>query len=108
MVVGSSDAPGIPVNQPFLFLLISLASYRLWRIPGRDTWPPAEAFRGWLERRTGKDSAWTDFVTCPFCAGFWITGMVVLVVAQVASVPLPVLQWFAAAAVVGLIGKRLD
>lgn len=41
---------------------------------------------------------------CPWCAGSWLSAAVVAVVAQLVSLPLPVLWWGAVATGVGILG----
>lgn len=64
------------------FLLLGLAAFRIYRLLGEDT--ILDRPRGWLLRlptdwREGQrvpDSyrdKWGAFITCPWCAGFWIT-----------------------------------
>lgn len=109
------------MSDVFLFALMTLASYRLWRIPGNDDWPPSRALRGWLASKAtselGDAPTWTarwwwqeteTMVECPWCAGSWCSFAVVAIVAQVTSVPLPVLQALAVACAVGLVGSALD
>lgn len=55
--------------QPWEAALLALAAYRVFRVIGFDS--IADRPRDWaLERLDGK---WELFITCPFCAGFWIT-----------------------------------
>lgn len=93
-----------------LLVVMSLAAYRLYRLLGVDDLPPIAGPRGaftrWIDRHFGQD--WADGIGCPWCLGFWCAGIVVGFVDIVVSVPLPVLQWAAASAVVGLIGTALD
>lgn len=115
------------MSDPILLVLMTLAAYRLWRIPGNDDWPPSRWLRGQIEVRadqwrgvaddseTREDNlrAWLwaelkTFIECPWCLGFWIAGAVVLIIAQLTSIPMPLLWWFAVACGVGLIGTVLD
>ena len=122
----------------FLFLLTSLAAFRITRIITLDTitegpreWfllrfpPDPEHARlhkakhridgrtviAWVPDSTGqtrKISKLGILVSCPWCVGFHISGLVVAVVANLTSVPLPVLWWFAVSAAVGLIARNYD
>lgn len=109
------------MSDPGLFVLMTLAAYRLWRIPGNDDWPPSRALREWLAVKAngelGAAPTWTarwwwqeteTMVTCPWCLGFWISGVVVCIVAQIYSLPIPVLWWLAVSCGVGLIGSNWD
>jgi hypothetical protein len=93
------------VTPTFTFVVMALASYRLFRLIGLDV--ITERPRRWVTRRLlpGKSEA---FVTCSWCAGAHVSAGVVAVTAQLVSVPLPVLQWLAVSSVVGLVGANLD
>lgn len=86
------------------FLLLGLASFRVWRLLGEDTIlaRPRAAFK----RRAG--DYWDDFIVCPWCAGFWISiawwlGWVAdHHWAAVAATP------FAISSVLGVIAANLD
>ncbi len=41
---------------------------------------------------------------CPWCVGSWLSAVVVAVVAQIVSIPLPLLWWGAVATGVGVLG----
>lgn len=94
------------------FLLMCLASYRVWRLIGLDD--VTRRPRNWLLDRLefgaeDRDATvFAQFITCPWCAGFWVSCAVVGVTAQVTNVPMPVLQAAAVSCVVGLIGGNLD
>lgn len=98
------------MTDALVFVLISLASYRLFRLVALDTLPPLARLRTWGEVKITAhfSDAWADGITCPWCAGAWTTAIVVVVTDLFASVPLPGLQWAAAGTVVGLIGSNLD
>lgn len=111
-----------------LLAFMALAAYRLWRVFGKDDWPPSRWLRGVLEVQTdtwqgmaNEDEAtrldrarawlWYELkvmVECPWCLGTWCAVAVVAAVDAFASVPLPVLQAAAVACAVGLIGSYLD
>ena len=92
----------------FQFILLSLASYRLQRIITEDSWPPSEWLREKVAIRFGKDSSWYDFITCPWCIGTHLTFAVFAISAQYLTVPLPVIQAFAAATLVGALSSYID
>lgn len=92
------EAPG------FLELaLLGLAAFRVWRILGEDT--ILDRPREWFIRKVPWGEEW---VTCPWCAGAWVSAAVWL--AWVASphwatiVAFP----FALSAIVGLIAANID
>lgn len=90
------------MSQPFLFVLMALFAYRVYRLVGLDTITQP------LRDRWEPDGKLGDFVTCPWCAGFWISVATVSIVAQVVVVQLPVLQAGAVSCVVGLVGGNLE
>lgn len=116
------------MTPAFVFVLMVLTSYRVWRIVGADDWPPSRALRDWIGRRvkfTTEEQVgpltvphtaypigfWHELRTlieCPWCLGSWVSFAVVAIVAQFVVVPLPVLEAGAVACAVGLIGTALD
>lgn len=83
-----------------LWLLVTLAAYRVWRAIGRDD--VSERLRDVLS------APLRDPVECPWCLGFWVTLATFAVADVVVGLRLPVLQAVAGSAVVGLIGSRVD
>lgn len=56
-------------------VLLALAAYRTFRLVGEDkiTERPRHRLLYELEfRREGRGTYWQEFITCPWCAGFWI------------------------------------
>ena len=55
------------------FALLALAAFRTWKLIGDDR--ILDRPRDWvlerLDTRRGH-TYWGDFLTCPWCAGFWI------------------------------------
>lgn len=82
------------------FVLLGLAAYRLQRFITLDTIPGA-----WIRGRFAEGSKPHEFVSCPHCAGSWITLAVFAVAAQFASIVWPAVQALAAAALVGLASE---
>lgn len=86
----------------WVFLLLSLASYRVWKLLGEDT--ILDRPRRWvLKRLKGKMDL---FLVCPWCSGFWICGIALLGYC-IAEVWLGLwwflVVWFAMSAMVGII-----
>lgn len=127
------------MSEPLLLVILCLASYRVWRIVGQDDWPPSRRFRGFLEARAtyhggqvtrfgelkdvgdyGRElrkharhhTFWDELQTmieCPWCLGFWVSGVVVVgVETWYQDLPAWPLWWLAVSCVVGLIGTALD
>lgn len=105
------------VPGPWEFLLLGLAVWRLWRLLAEDTildgprawvlgvpgWKPA----GHETPPPGYREKLATFLTCPWCAGFWLC-----VVAWAAWVVWPTATLFAAvpwalSGAVGLTASRL-
>ena len=84
-----------------LTILIAVAAFRLWRLASYDL--IAQPIR---KRMLYNRARLADFVDCPWCLGFWLTGAVTLSVDACMSVPLPVLVWLAASGIVGVVGDR--
>jgi hypothetical protein len=55
-----------------------------------DDYPPSIAIRVWWQKVTG-DGAWAKLVTCPWCAGPWIT--LLMVASFLISFAAPWLGW---------------
>ena len=73
-------------------VIVGLVAYRVWRLLAVDS----------LLDRWRPD--W-KFLTCPWCSGFWLAGLVALVWYQ--GVPSEfVWVWLASSVIVGLIGEH--
>lgn len=66
----------IPFSAPELAIL-ALGVFRLTRLVTVDDFPPVQRARDALLRRFGKDGVIGSLVTCPWCAGVWLSGLVV-------------------------------
>lgn len=94
-----------------LFVLVVLASYRLWRLLGADSLPivkgPRERLGDWIAERHGDD--WADGITsCAWCLGFWCSCAVVAATWSVVELPLPALWFPAVSTAVGLLAMTLE
>lgn len=114
----------------FLFFLASLATFRSQRIVTSDTWYPTEKFREWLviQRAKNEDRQsasvinspqrekyrkrvkfWTEVIelfNCPWCFGFWCSGVCTLVLMFTVGIPLPLFWWAAISGAVGLMAAH--
>jgi hypothetical protein len=101
------------------FTIASLAVYRLWRLLAEDD--ILEPVRRRVLRYVGWKvgdvlpadyrGRWAEFLSCPWCAGAWLSLLATAVWAAVYGWPgvLPFLAtWFALSAAVGLIRTNLD
>jgi hypothetical protein len=70
---GSEGADEVKLPLFGCWVLLSLAAYRLQRIVTLDEWPPSEAFRDWVEKRTGAASGWSTLFTCSWCFGAYVS-----------------------------------
>ena len=84
----------------FLFVLLTGASYRIYRFIGRDD--ITEGLRLRLPDRVRMP------LSCAWCAGSWISFLVVGIYWLIYGLSLPILWGLAGACVVGLIGANLD
>ena len=103
------------MTDPVLWVLLTLASYRLWRLLALDTLPGLVHVRERLAERwpdPGQGAGrWVDAIWCPWCLGFWccalVFGVAHLLTAG-ANLWLLVVHVAAASTVVGLMGANLD
>lgn len=96
------------VHDPVWLVAYALASYRLTRLWTRDSLPPLPALRQTVLTKYGT-RWWAPLMDCTWCAGWWIS----LVVVLLASSPVAVaFRWVALplafSAVVGLLARRDD
>lgn len=101
------------MTDALLFVIMSLASYRLYRLLALDKLPPLERWREHveqsIERTLGR--GWAEGLTCPWCLGFWTSALVVgvmdvwLKLSYHPGLDVPLLQLLAVSCVVGLIGN---
>lgn len=101
-----------------LFILLALACYRVTRLVTTDkiTGPIFDRLRFGLERRWyakhGPEGSDTHFnsklafmLSCPWCLGFWISGVATLLVSLAYGLDYPIITWFALSTVVGFLGR---
>lgn len=101
-----------------LFILLALACYRVTRLVTTDkiTEPIFDRLRFGLERRWyakhGPEGSDTHFnsklafmLSCPWCLGFWVSGVGTLLVSLVYGLDYPIITWFALSTVIGLLGR---
>lgn len=103
----------------WLVALATLAAYRITRLVTTDkiAEPVTERVRWWLERRwqrkhgPGSDEDWNSklafLLSCPWCLGFWVSGVTTVLLSQVYGLDYPVITWLAMSTVIGFLG-RLD
>ncbi len=107
------------VPDPWHFILLSLAVFRVWKLIGDDT--ILDRPRYWLLdkmvnpdgrpfKRGGKARAdyWMTFLVCPWCAGFWIAAVFWGAWLAWPTETLIVSVLFALSAAVGLIASVHD
>lgn len=65
------------IPEPWEFVLLVLAAFRVWKLIADDR--ILDRPRDWIldrivrKRGEPKGFYWSDFLTCPWCAGFWIS-----------------------------------
>jgi hypothetical protein len=105
--------------DPWWFVLLSLSAYRVFRLLAEDT--ILDKPRRWLLRlgdwteESGEEEIpeeyreeWMLFITCPYCAGFWISGVALLLYSLIIEwhgVFAFLVTWFAISAVVAFLAK---
>jgi hypothetical protein len=103
------------VNAALLFVLLSLATFRLTMLIVFDSFPPIAWVRtkiqharpfvlhpvdihheGNIYTRDRQDYWWLgELIGCAWCASAYVSGLLVLITWLIAGLPLPVLWWFA-------------
>lgn len=93
-----------------VFILLSLATYRVTRLITKDTFPPVAKLRTMIvgkdERKfIGTRLEWLgELLTCYWCASVWVAGVGVLIVSYLwETPPYALMMWPAAAAVSAFI-----
>lgn len=98
------------MSDGLLFVLVALASYRLWRLLVLDTLPliasPRDRLEDWIDRRHGSD--WSGGLACAWCSGFWCSCIVVGATWAVRPLPLPALWFAAVSAAVGIAAMVVE
>lgn len=102
----------------WLVALASLAAYRLTRIVTTDkiTELIFDRLRFGLERRwyakhgpVGSDTHFNSklafLLSCPWCLGFWVSGVVTVILSVAYGLDYPILTWLAMSTVVGFLGR---
>lgn len=105
----------------FWFILLSLAAWRVFRLLAEDTIldkPRRKLLRlhkDWAKEgdATGEDyrEELGLFITCPYCAGFWISGVALLLYSLIIEwhgVFAFLVTWFAISAIVAWSAKLDD
>lgn len=102
------------------FVLLTLAAFRVYRLISEDT--ILDRPRRWLLRmgdwREDGDPVpilyrreWALFLTCPWCLGFWVSGIVLGAYSLVVDWHgwfWFLITWLAISSLVGLVAKNLD
>lgn len=58
------------VPDPWPFVLLALASWRVWLLIADDK--ITDKVMDWLLRKTPDPTFWREFVECPRCFGAWV------------------------------------
>jgi hypothetical protein len=93
------------MSDALLLVAMSLFAWRVWRFVAEDTFAPVRVPRESFIRRVGEDHWSVELLTCPWCAGGWISFATVAAVWAVRPLPLPALWFGAVSALVGLVAK---
>lgn len=91
-----------------VFVLISLASYRVTRLVARDEFPPLAVQRERIAAKWPGDSWQVYLSRCSWCVGVYVSGIVTLLTWVVVDLPVPLLWWLAAATVVGFVAETVE
>lgn len=90
------------------FIQISLASCYVVYVITRSDFPLVEWMRVKVFERWEEGSVPAYLATCPWCVGFYVSGLVTLLTDVFVGVPAPFLVWLASAGVVGLYADAHD
>jgi hypothetical protein len=64
------------VPDPWPFILLALAAFRVWKLIADDRIldRPRDRILARLakSKKQGRGVYWSDFLLCPHCAGFWL------------------------------------
>lgn len=95
------------MSDALLFVLVVLASYRVWRLFAIDALPPFTWTRDRVEKavRHRFGTTWAAGVSCPWCSGWWLSCAVVAATWAVRPLPLPALWFGAVSTAVGLLAR---
>ena len=91
---------------PFLlWLLATLASYRLWRLLALDEVLASQ--RIWFVEHL--PPKYEEAIYCSWCLGFWCCVVTFVTIDYLGySIPLPLVQIAASSSIVGWVGARVD
>lgn len=105
------------MSDPWLFLLATLAAYRVTRLVTTDkiAEPVTERVRWWFENRwvakhgSGSEenwnSKWAYMLSCPWCFGFWVSGVVSVLLSVAYGLDYLGIMWLAMSTGVGFLAK---
>lgn len=105
------------MSEWWLVLLATAAAYRATRLVTTDkiTEPVFERLRWALERRWqekhdgGSDTDWNSklayLLSCPWCLGFWVSGVFTVILSMAYGLDYPILTWFAMSTGIGLLAR---
>lgn len=109
-----------------LFILLALACYRVTRLVTTDkiTEPIFGRLREaleyrWIHKHTRPgspeefdaiesekfNSKLAYLLSCPWCLGFWVSGLGTLLVSLAYGLDYPIITWFAVSTVIGFLGR---
>lgn len=68
------------IPSPWQFVILALASYRIWRLIAEDDPPPLPEWRNRIVGAQETAGVWTfrrptlaHMIQCPYCLGFWLS-----------------------------------
>lgn len=106
------------MSEWWLVALASLAAYRVTRLVTLDkiAEPVAERIRWFFERRweakhpeAVPNDEWNSklafLLSCPWCLGFWVSGVVTVILSVAYGLDYPVITWLAMSTIVGFLGR---
>lgn len=97
----------MPLTDFLLIIVLSLASYRVWRLVGYDdiSTPIRLRLQGFGPSSYDGTPWLLKLIECPWCLGTWLSLLSVYIFSLYHPLPYPVLWYLAVPTLVGLIGN---
>jgi uncharacterized protein DUF1360 len=113
------------MHEWWLVALASLAAYRVTRLVTSDKitepffekirytfearWVRRQLRKGTLTDAEAESAEWNSklayLLSCPWCLGFWVSGVTTVLVSMAYGLDYPILTWLAMSTVIGFLGR---
>lgn len=88
------------------FIILALGAYRMTHLITTDA--IADGFRNWVWAKFGLNSKIGYLITCNWCTGFWVSGLLVAGASILPQVTFVVSLILAISAVIGLVSAWIE